>query len=367
VRRMRDAGHTSGHRWVSLLGAGLICAVLVAGIVTGESAALRAEAQHSSALARHRAAEQALLLRVSVRESAVQSVAAPRVVARELLDLSAGRVLDESERETLASVITHADTLVAELTADADRGRRALAAGGTRNAGRLTPHDIAAAEELLALTAQADPSALAAVRERLQSQITIVTDAVAAWQVEQDRLAAEAAARAAAAAAAAAEAAAAQAAAEARNRANAAAVASPSRSGQANPGSAPAAPAGGGGAPAASAAPAPVVHNEYVWTTGFQAELDACKGSVNMAPSFGTGVIGEHWSCGGSSFPKAEGATVVLSGVLSGTFRVGPVVAVLNKHVDRIEDVPQGYELLYQTCINGDNTRMSFTQLIRVS
>jgi len=51
---------------------------------------------------------------------------------------------------------------------------------------------------------------------------------------------------------------------------------------------------------------------------------------------------------------------------LSGTYVVGPVVAVLNQQTNRIGDVPHGFDLLYQTCINGDNTRMSFTQLTRV-
>jgi len=85
-----------------------------------------------------------------------------------------------------------------------------------------------------------------------------------------------------------------------------------------------------------------------------------------MTPTFGRPVIGEHWSCGGRDFPMAAGSIVTVTGVLSGTFRVGPVVAVLNQRTNTTNDVPGGYDLLYQTCVGGDNTRMSFTALERI-
>lgn len=354
-------------RRLPALAAGALIAVLVAAIVAGESAALRAEAAHTSALAQYRDAEQSLLVRVTVLEGAAQSVAAPLVAARALLNSSAGQALDDAVRSELGAAIAATDATVGAIVDGAEEGRDALSAAGHPDGPARTPNDLGRAHITLSGAALVDPSRVTAAREELRLRVNATTAAVAAWHTEQARLAAEAAAAQAAAAAAAANA-------EARARAQAAAVASPSNpagSAAASPGGTPArAPAASAAAPGPAVSgpslpAAPASHNEFVWTTGFQAELDACKGSVNMTPSFGTGVIGEHWSCGGSSFPRTEGAVVVLSGAMSGTFRVGPVVAVLNQRVDRIEDVPQGYELLYQTCLDGDTTRMSFTQLVR--
>jgi hypothetical protein len=102
-----------------------------------------------------------------------------------------------------------------------------------------------------------------------------------------------------------------------------------------------------------------------VWTSGFQAQLDACRGAVNLSSYYHVPVIGEKWQCGGSRFPRA-GSLVVLTGVISGTYRVGPVVAVLNAYVNRSGDIPRGYGLLYQTCRNGDAHTETFTELTRV-
>jgi hypothetical protein len=118
-------------------------------------------------------------------------------------------------------------------------------------------------------------------------------------------------------------------------------------------------------AAAAAAAAAARYYHRAVWTSGFQAQLDDCRGAVNLSPTYHVAVIGEKWQCGGSRFPRA-GSLVILTGVISGTYRVGPVVAVLNAYVDRASDIPRGYELLYQTCRNGDAHTEIFTQLTRV-
>lgn len=52
--------------------------------------------------------------------------------------------------------------------------------------------------------------------------------------------------------------------------------------------------------------------------------------------------------------------------MLSGTYRVGGVAAVLNANTQGTGNIPRGYDLLYQTCINGSNKMMSFTVLTRV-
>ena len=106
-------------------------------------------------------------------------------------------------------------------------------------------------------------------------------------------------------------------------------------------------------------------YHEVVWTNGFQAQINACRGAVNVTARYHVEVIAEAWQCGGARFPH-EGATVVLSGVMSGVYRVGPVVAVLNAYVDKTSDIPRGYPLLYQTCRYGNAHTETFTELIPV-
>jgi hypothetical protein len=111
----------------------------------------------------------------------------------------------------------------------------------------------------------------------------------------------------------------------------------------------------------------PTVHNsgvytENVWASGFQAQLDACRGGVNLSAAYGVATIGEVWGCGGSRFPKA-GAEVQLTGTMRGLYRVGPVVAIVNAHTGSPSDIPRGYALLYQTCLNGNASTETFTEL----
>lgn len=123
---------------------------------------------------------------------------------------------------------------------------------------------------------------------------------------------------------------------------------------------APRAPAG-----VSAPAPAPALFNKLVWTSGFQSEIDACRGAVDVTAQYGVPTIAEHWSCGGSRFLRA-GRQVTLSGVRSGTYLVGGVAAVLNANTQGTASVPRGYDLLCQTCINGSNASMSFTVLTRI-
>jgi hypothetical protein len=104
-------------------------------------------------------------------------------------------------------------------------------------------------------------------------------------------------------------------------------------------------------------------YRENVWTSGFQAQIDACRGGVNVTAAYGVRVIGEEWGCGGSRFPR-QGALVRLSGTMSGLYRVGAVVAVLDAYTADPGDIPRGYALLYQTCRNNNAHTETFTELI---
>ena len=264
---------------------------------------------------------------------------------------SAGRVLDETPRTELADGIRALEAVVARAGRTIDQAD--LLVDSHRSSGSY----FAASAEFTQATDRlrdGNGEALALLSAEVAAAARTVTDAVAAWQAEQDRLAAEEAARQAAAEAArlAAEAEVAAAAAKAGPRA-ANDVSGGSASGSGDSGS--------GTEPSASAA----TLDKYVWTNGFQSEIDACNGAVDVTGNYGVAVIAEHWSCGGSWFP-GSGSVITLSGVRSGTYRVGGVAAVLNANTQGTADVPRGYDLLYQTCINGSNSTMSFTVLTRV-
>ncbi|GEP26873.1 MULTISPECIES: hypothetical protein [Cryobacterium] len=114
-----------------------------------------------------------------------------------------------------------------------------------------------------------------------------------------------------------------------------------------------------------AASPGSVVANRTDADAGWQNEIDACQGAVDISAHYGVPVIAEHWSCGGSQFPR-EGSTITLTGAASGAFRVGPVTAVLNVATDTADNVPRGFDLLYQTCRNGSSATMTFTALTRI-
>jgi hypothetical protein len=85
---------------------------------------------------------------------------------------------------------------------------------------------------------------------------------------------------------------------------------------------------------------------------GWYPELDEC--------------VAEHWSCGGRKFPDDAGTIITLTGVHAGSYRVEGIAKMLNANRDSTEDLPQGFDLLYQTCQNGQSSTMSFTGLTRI-
>jgi hypothetical protein len=103
-----------------------------------------------------------------------------------------------------------------------------------------------------------------------------------------------------------------------------------------------------------------------VWTSGFQDQINQCRGAVDVTAVYKVHVIAEHSNCGGSSFPTAPGAIVTVTGLDAGRYRVIGIVAHLNGLVNHAEDIPRGYELLFQTCAAGF-TDMRFIALARVA
>ncbi len=225
------------------------------------------------------------------------------------LDASEGRVLDDAVRTDLADRIAEGESVVREaelLAAVAEQG--ALSEPGAE--------EVAAQRELVA---------------DLDADAAAVATAVTAWEAEQARIAAEreAARRAAELAAA-----------RALPRVRPAGVA--------------AAPAG------------PFV--EGIWTSGGQAEIDACRGSVNMpdvAGYLGGGFYAaEHWSCGGRSWAGiGQGALVSFPGY--GIYEVAGQVGGLPSG-SSASAVPSGYDGYYQTCMNGNVNNLHVWLLTRV-
>ena len=109
----------------------------------------------------------------------------------------------------------------------------------------------------------------------------------------------------------------------------------------------------------------PVAATISVWTSGFQAQLNACRGAVDLTGAYRVPTIGEKWTCGGARFPRA-GSLVRLTGLHAGLYRVGPVVAMLNAYTQNSGAIPHGYALLFQTCVNDNAHTESFTALTRV-
>jgi hypothetical protein len=103
-----------------------------------------------------------------------------------------------------------------------------------------------------------------------------------------------------------------------------------------------------------------------VWTAGFQAQINACRGGVDVTAHYGTATVAEHWGCGGSSLPTSAGAIIHLTGLDAGTYRVTGVVAVLNAYTAHTNQIPRGYQLLLQTCRDNDSHTTEFIGLQRV-
>ncbi|AYF97272.1 hypothetical protein D7I47_02735 [Protaetiibacter intestinalis] len=243
----------------------------------------------------------------------------------------------------VATASTASDPVAALREAtEAARTAHAAAAGHVldESAREALAADIAAAEagaERVRLLAAlgggvegASDGGSAALVERLGQGVERLDAAVAAWEAEQARLAAEAAARAAQLAAQ-----------QAAGRTVA---------------------AGTGRVQAIG----PYV--ESIWTTGGQAEVDACRGSVNFANIAaylgGAFYAAEHWSCGGRAWSGlGTGARVDIPGY--GSFQVAGRVGGLAYGSDA-SAVPAGYDGYYQTCVGGSASNMTVWLLTRV-
>ena len=159
-----------------------------------------------------------------------------------------------------------------------------------------------------------------------------VATAVAAWETEQARIAA---------------------AQEAARQAAEAAARAPARVRTA-------------GAVAGAVATGPYV--ERIWAAGGQAEIDACRGSVNVSGI--AGYLGaafyaaEHWSCGGRAWSGlGTGSLVSFPGY--GLYEVSGRVGGLAYGADA-SVLPAGYDGYYQTCVSGSASNMTVWLLTRV-
>jgi len=119
-------------------------------------------------------------------------------------------------------------------------------------------------------------------------------------------------------------------------------------------------------AAAAARAAAASANTVNVWTAGWQAQINACRGGVDITAHYGTATVAQHWGCGGSSFPTAAGAIVHFAGLDAGTYRVIGVVAVLDAYTAKTNQLPRGYDMLFQTCRNDDSHTTEFVALQRV-
>jgi len=109
------------------------------------------------------------------------------------------------------------------------------------------------------------------------------------------------------------------------------------------------------------------LYTNRVQAVGWIPELDQCLGSVDITAHYdGVAAIAEHWSCGGKNFPDDAGTVIQLTGLHSGLYRVDGIVAMLNSSRNSVADLPRGYDLLYQTCQNGQGATMSFTALTKL-
>ncbi|QEO10200.1 hypothetical protein [Protaetiibacter larvae] len=241
-------------------------------------------------------------------DGAVASLRGELASAELALEGSEARVLDEAVR-------TRLEALISRGTAALRAGQLAAVLGAAPDGGvgRALEAQLRSAEELAHATSAVDR-------------------AVDAWEAEQARIAAEreAAQRAAEAAAA--------------------AAAHPAR--------------------ARTGAPAPAGrYVEGIWTSGGQAEIDACRGSVNIAGI--AGYLGgafyaaEHWSCGGRAWAGiGTGAQVEFPGY--GVYQVAGQVGGLVLGADA-SMLPAGYDGYYQTCIDGSSSNMHVWLLTRVA
>jgi hypothetical protein len=285
----------------------------------------------------------ALQVETTVRARAAEKVASANEAvanARTALDGSDGKVLSEASRTALLGSIIHSISLITAAQSQLQQDRTV---GADKPAGTSFWGDdyYAAAKDLNTYRYSA-ASRLDSVTASLIAPTKAVTDAVTAWTAEQARIAAAKAAAAAAAAA--------QAAAASRAASVSVHYSAPARRSS-------------GTVEVASSSGAVFTLN--AWTSGWQAQIDACRGAVDITAHYGVRTLAEHSECGGSAVPKSPGAVIRVTGVDAGLYRVDGVVANLNGNTATSNDLPRGYDLLFQTCVNG-YSNMSFTGLTRI-
>lgn len=103
-----------------------------------------------------------------------------------------------------------------------------------------------------------------------------------------------------------------------------------------------------------------------VTLAGSQPEIDKCAGPVDVSAFYGLPALAEHWACGGSYFPRWKGATVRLTGLKAGLYRVEGVIGYLNGGKDKVDVVPRGYDLIFQTCLQNDATHSGLMGMTRI-
>lgn len=143
---------------------------------------------------------------------------------------------------------------------------------------------------------------------------------------------------------------------EARKAAEAAAAAAYSQ--PSNGAQAPSQASGGGGA----AAPAESGYTVRIGGAGGQGLIDACVGAVWW--SGWHNLLAEHWHCGGASFPQWAGAIIHIPG--SGTYQSAGVVSVVNQATANTGNIPGGYDVVYQTCLNNNPGTTGLIGLTRI-
>lgn len=158
------------------------------------------QAQSSSQVAYEQAASQ---IRARIDASVKQQAALELAIsnAKALLDSSNGKTLDETTRAALNAAIADAQRALEQAAAQVVLAQSQLNADAAEQQGFVLPWQVsAAASELDAAPISADTE-LAQVVSGVGAKMKAVNEAQAAWQAEQDRIAAEAARAAAAAAA----------------------------------------------------------------------------------------------------------------------------------------------------------------------
>jgi hypothetical protein len=294
VRRPRRSGRV---RLIVL--AGLLVAAVIAVLILRAVSLSAAQDQLAAAAAAFRAEQAAAVQTVTDGESALDAALAT-------LAASEGKVLTEQPRTDLAAAIDSArnrlgpaaqELTTAETAADTTATSTAFfgpslfepGEGARANARALSAVDFQAAAGVTGIAAELAPP------------VAAVTQAIADWQAEQDRILA-------------------------------------------------------------------ARYSNTVHAIGWTPELDQCIGSVDVTAHYEqVPTIAEHWSCGGKDFPDDAGTVITLEGVHAGTYRVDGIVAMLNAARHSTADVPRGYDLLYQTCQNGQSNTMSFTALTKLS